>query len=89
MPKIIKNDVIIREKREIKKNLAAIKYVKNIKKILFDTFDNYAQGIIKKKYSKLREICFQLTWCLHLNQKRPQPITNQDQLPQTHEKSKF
>ena len=81
--------MIIREKREIKKNLAAIKYVKNIKKILFDTFDNYAQGIIKKKYSKLREICFQLTWCLHLNQKRPQSITNQDQLPQTHEKSKF
>ena len=81
--------MIIREKREIKKNLAAIKYVKNIKKILFDTFDNYAQGIIKKKYSKLREICFQLTWCLHLNWKRPQPITNQDQLPQTQEKSKF
>ena len=31
-PKIVKNDVIIREKREIKNNLAAIKYVKNIKK---------------------------------------------------------
>ena len=48
MPKIVKNNVIIREKREIKKNLAAIKYVKNIKKILFDIFDNYIQGVIKK-----------------------------------------
>ena len=56
MPNIVKNDVIIREKRKIKKNLAAIKYVKNIKKILFDTFDNYAQGVIKKKYSKLRNL---------------------------------
>ena len=81
--------MIIREKREIKKNLAAIKYVKNIKNLLFDTFDNYAQGIIKKKYSKLREICFQLIWCLHLNQKRPQPITNQDQLPQRQKKVSF